>query len=390
MRRVVTTHMMLGAVLVAVSLWILFGFTFSTDDRTWLDPARAVVGVIVATWVLTNREWLRGSGVFPMLFMFWIVAVTALSGRLSLGILFASASALAVFGLASTAGRSWGVFRAGLFVFALGTITLNAFSLASPELDLNGHQLYFVGGKNAFAMAFIPLIFLLHVTWQPTSPAGRVARVVACAVAAGSTVYAGSGTGVVMVALYAAFILTRGRLLKRWVPWFLSIPLIHLSLQSGWLINNSEWARELVSGGLDKSLTFTNRTRIWDLSWQRVGEHPLGEGRGYSFLGDYLEGISESHNLFLEALLTGGWPALVLLLVVIGTIMRRASSIAGGAGVYFVWMAGVVGAMESYTFHFGFWLLLGLAAARPQPRPDGEAEEDVRSQEIALRGRALR
>jgi hypothetical protein len=369
---------------VAAGLTVVFAFGVSTPVPSWFELLRAAVGVGFMLWAAFTPHFALRGGALATAFACWVAVVTALSGRLSPGILFAVGTFLALFVLAKERGRSAGPFRSGLLAFALISIAINAVSVISPDLDATGHDLYYMGGKNALAMTGLPLLYLLHVTWSPTDARLRTVRWIACTALAVSVVIAGSATGKVMVFAYIAFLLLRGRGLRQWWWWFFSIPLIHLALLSGWLLTSSEWARRFVEDALGKRTDFTDRSAIWEVAWERVRHQPLGEGRGYSFLAERFGGISEAHNMLLEALITVGWPGLLLLLALVAIVMQKsATSSESRAGVYFVWLACIVGTMESYTYHFGFWLLLGLAAAVSSDNPVRRAPPMARPGEIA-------
>lgn len=347
-----------------MALVVLFSFGTPATPPAWLETLRAGVAIPLIVWAAAVVGRVQSRGVLAgIVFMAWSVAATLTSGRLTLGLIFATATALSLLVLSAARSTRVGVFRTGLILFAAATIALNAWSLAEPGIGMDGNPRYFVGGKNAMAMSLLPLVFMLHWHWHPQHRLLRTSRWGLIGVAGASVLTAGSGTGAVMVLALGAFLVSGSRLGKRWWPWFLSVPVIHWALISGWLLEQSAWARRFVEFGLGKSADFTRRTYTWDLSWERILQNPLGEGRGYSFIAERSSEVSETHNLMLEAMVTGGWPAGLLLLLVVGAVMCAAARDGDRGGVYYVWIACLVGTMESYTFHFGFWLLLGLATA---------------------------
>ena len=258
---------------------------------------------------------------------------------------------------------------------------MTVWSFATPQIGLDGNARYFVGGKNALAMYLLPIVYiLLRASWHADAEARhRVIRWLLVVAACGAVVAGGSGTGLVFVLALSVWAATAMRLGKRWWLWFWSIPLLHWSLLTGWLLRSFGWAPWFVDA-LGKSVDFTRRIYTWELAWEGAQRNPLGQGRGYSFIGDRFGGVGETHNLFLEAFVTGGWPGAALLLILIGVVMRTAACNGNRAGVYFTWVACLIGTMESYTFHFGFWLTLGLAAATTSAASSGKQSEQKVSQ----------
>jgi O-antigen ligase len=348
---------------VALSLLVVLSFGTPATPPAWFDTVRALAALPLIVWAVRATIQRTSSAIHAgTLFMAWALATTAVFGRVSFGLLFASALALALLALAESRSQLAGPFRSGLILLAVVTVGLTAWSMRDPDIGLDGNPRYFVGGKNALAMALLPLVFVLFSLWRPDQRTLRVMRWLLIGTACAVVLAGGSGTGTVMVLALGAGIATGGRLGKRWWPWFISIPIIHWALVSGWLLDTFGWADRFVQASLGKSSDFTRRAYIWDLSWIGIERQPLGQGRGYSFIGERFTDVSETHNLFLEALVTGGWPGALILLLLIGTVMRSSAHSGNAAAVYFVWVACLVGTMESYTFHLGFWLLLGLAA----------------------------
>lgn len=356
----------IGSVIVTVGLTTLLGYGLPATPPPWAEAARIVAAATVVLLAL-RKPALEQTRVFllAIAFMVWTMATTAAFGRLTLGLLFATLSALALMLLATKRSRGADAVGLGFLVFSIATVVLTAYSFQSPSVGLDGNARYFVGGKNALAMNLLPLVFLIHARWHPQRRSLRLTRMAVLLTACITVIAGGSGTGTVMVLAYAAFVVARGRIGRHWWWWFASVPVVHFALLSGWLLDASPWARDFVESGLGKSSDFTRRVYTWDVAWAHVSMNPFGEGRGYSFLADRFADLSETHNLMLEALVTGGWPGLVLLLLLVAAIMRACAQRGDRAGVYFIWVACLVGTMESYTYHFAFWLLLGLALANP-------------------------
>lgn len=367
-----------GAIFIATAVSLLMGFGTPAVLPQWYATVRTLAaGLILCVAVRQRLANFGPTAPWALSFFAWTLGTTVLAGNLTFGVLFATASAL---GLLFLGFHNTGMnddTRLGLLIWAISTILLTALSFHSPEIGLDGNARYFVGGKNALAMYLLPAVYILHAHWSPARGLLVLSRAALILTACVSVLAGGSGTGVVMVLAYGAFLASRSRLGKPWPQWFISIPVLHLLLVSGWLLRNFAWAREFVESGLNKSSDFTRRVSTWEVAWHRVLQNPWGEGRGYSFIAERFGDLSEAHNILLEALVTGGWIGVFLFLGVIAAAMRTCAARGHRSGIYFLWMACLVGTMESFTFHFAFWLLLGLVLSRPQPTIRAEFVGDV-------------
>nr|WP_245173958.1 O-antigen ligase family protein [Erythrobacter sp. A6_0] len=88
------------------------------------------------------------------------------------------------------------------------------------------------------------------------------------------------------------------------------------------------------SGDVSELVTLTGRTVVWDYSWKLIDKSPLlGYGYGSTwyifneaanFLSLYTHGyiFPHSHNLYIQLMLNGGYPALALFFVFIFVSLR--------------------------------------------------------------------
>ena len=75
---------------------------------------------------------------------------------------------------------------------------------------------------------------------------------------------------------------------------------------------------------LKKDLTFTRRTKIWDMTIQFIKEKPIiGHGVvGYN-TRNLTTGVSHAHNFFLEIVYQGGFILLAISLLLIGSVLKK-------------------------------------------------------------------
>ncbi|WP_245480417.1 O-antigen ligase [Neorhizobium sp. NCHU2750] len=175
------------------------------------------------------------------------------------------------------------------------------------------------GHKNAAAAGMVYLIILgLYIRKAYYPKIGTLIILLAAIFlffARGKT-----STGMLPVVLVIAWLFERFRPLR--VPLTIGLVFVINVVLIG-LSSSPAASSLLTSVGIDA--TFTGRSSIWAFALQRVAEHPFF-GYGFQLLwgSQYLRNITteswaylaaHSHNSFLETLLNGGIPALLLILV---------------------------------------------------------------------------
>lgn len=339
---------------VALALFHVFGYTGNLLSPTVGDALR--FGLLVPLSAATVSQTWDIIDWAVLSLVSWTAAVTVASGQLTWGVAFALTSTFVVFRLGRVA-TSVMLLRVGLVCFCSLTVLFTMASLAKPEYDVFGRALFFTGGKNTLALIALPIVFIVARWWSPTWWAGRMTKAMVLLSAVAFPFLGGSGTGkIVTVLLLVAFLAPP--LPHRWLPWFAGLIAFNVAVVSGWLLASSRVATDIVVNALAKSPDFTARSRIWEVSWSEVRVDALGQGRGHTILEERILGISESHNSILEVLLTSGVIGLAIFLSLITLALRR-SAVSDALGFRLVGIAMLVGVVESYVNHLGFWLLLG-------------------------------
>lgn len=330
-------------------------------------------------WVVSDpRSTLRGADLSAIGFTFVIALVTAMHGLMSLGPYAATLGGLGVFlgvrkalSQVSESFRRVALLASSISVFAICASTYG------PSVDVHGAELYLTGGKNSVALATLAAMVVLQRYWRPRSrptEAGRLAVVGAGVLAMFNS---GSSTALVVAVGVIGIQVLPVRVFRSWWVWLVGALVLHGAIVSGWLVENSPRFGVFLEGALGKDDTFTGRTAVWDAVIRELGRSPFGVGRGNSFIQDTVSAhLSEAHNLFLEASLVGGYPALVMLVLMIGLTMRESASSPDPRGVGYIWLAVMLGTMESIVFQADLYFLMAVAAGSHIAR---RKENDQRS-----------
>ena len=128
-------------------------------------------------------------------------------------------------------------------------------------------------------------------------------------------------------------------------------------------LQDNEFARWLVIDVMDKDLTFTNRTYLWDAAIQCFAKSPVW-GYGYVdadwFVANMTSRAVGPHNMILAVMIYGGVIALVLYFYTMWTAFRRVWSVEGRVAnsVYAaIVVLSLTMLMEYFPLPFYFYML---------------------------------
>lgn len=188
-------------------------------------------------------------------------------------------------------------------------LILNSFSMLF--LENTETTLYFVGGKNAFSLYFIPSIFIVVFYSFYKYESLNKSSILYIALSLIEIFLAKSGTGVVVATITFLIILFFNKIPERKYLYLGIVLFIHVILILGvnTLYDNKLWI--LFTDMLGKDSTLTSRAVIWNNEIKYLKNNLLfGLGRGYPIFYansfDIKNVVYEAHNFFLEIVSNGG------------------------------------------------------------------------------------
>lgn len=186
---------------------------------------------------------------------------------------------------------------------------------------------YFLGIDNRFVFFTTPMIFAAAV-YSFTSYGGIDFMLIAClSISLFITLYTWAVGGMLGMLLIAAVILFLNRF--RWFnaikasTYFLTAQITSISVS---LLRVQYLFADFIVNVLEKDVTLTGRTRIWDRVLQLIYKNPL-IGLGMQDFTKFLNGIAHAHNEILQRTLQTGIIGLILYLCMYFQLISKINNI---------------------------------------------------------------
>lgn len=225
---------------------------------------------------------------------------------------------------------------------------------------------YLLGGTNNIVMTIIPAIAVIYMYSYFRFGKLKISPAVIILLGVLSVYLTESATGKIVVSLFVIFITFH----KVFLPSFKVNLLIYCTLFFIIVILrlHEKVFGELIVRFLDKDLTFTHRTYIWDLLLEKLSDSwLLGIGRGNSVINDHFIILYEEHNMILQLAVYSGVVGIILFLAILLLIGKKLDlnkdDIFSRILSFSIFSYLIVGLMESVFMKKEFWLLLALAYA---------------------------
>lgn len=312
------------AVLASVAVIFMIGLARSEVDFTYQDPdIRLVVIAVLASAIL-----LRSSPV--VLWLWWSWGALTLAWSLAPGSTHVT-SLWEVTYLAAFAAARWrpAVWLAVAWVVANGAFDLLALESTGLRHYVSGSAHYVAG---ALSLVLIPVAlyeglaakkWTIGLLW-----AGCASLAIFVALASGArAVYL--PLAAILVTIAVRYVLWQGR---RWRVATLvagtvvtGVALMDMALPSSPVTSalGVKASAQAQVEGTETYGVFAQRLRFWDQTLEIAWKNPLGAGVGsyqaivHAYQKYPMLWSNSPHNYFVETLATGGWPRLILLLVVL-------------------------------------------------------------------------
>lgn len=311
---------------------------------------------------------------YTNLFILWLIVyemITLFSAiihnTITLGIFYSMITLICICIYITFALNNFNQLIKGLYFLYSSIIIINfILMLLYPDgisETIQGNSIHLLGGKNAIQMIVlftIPIVFLYSYSKYKKITIFPLMVITVCIL---SMYFSKSGNGIALSILFTIFIIFHKKIpcisfrtyFFIYVLSFFSIVVFRLQ---DLLLGN------FIEKVLNKDLSFTGRTYIWDLILQNIENFWfLGLGRGNSFIqNNNIFNINEAHNGFFELILSSGIVGLASFIVIISIVQKKLDlfkdHIISKVLSFSIIAYMILGLTESVFNKIEFWLLM--------------------------------
>jgi O-antigen ligase len=233
-----------------------------------------------------------------------------------------------------------------------------------PTRDSVGAAHYLFGGKNALAILIVPTMFYIAYYSRVVYHRLTFKNILLIAISVLTLFMGDSSTAVVIaiIALLSVLFIHRVRLGHYFYLTVFTI--FQFFIISAQRLSEIPLVADFITNYLGKDLTFSGRSNVWEVTMNAINSSFFGYGRGNSVVSSQIIGLSESHNMILEILLTGGVILLILFIVVVVTAFgfqkTKANVDLYRLSAFFVFLYFILGLTESVPFKIDLWIMLAV------------------------------
>lgn len=296
-----------------------------------------------------------------MMYMAVILFSAVINRTLTGGILFSTVLLVALCIYIANAIKNPAEFFKGMYYLFSAIILLNFFTVLNNGITIIVEPIYLIGGKNALAMTLLPAISMILIYSYITHKKIRTVPLITILIGIASIFLTGSGTGVIVAILLTLFLFGW----KKQLPSLKNYMVIYLIMFFAIVIFRLQDVLfgSFITNTLNKTITFTGRTYIWDFVLSVIGDSwLLGFGRGTNLVNQYFPHVSEAHNGFLEVLLYSGVLGITFFVVILLKVAKNLAvfkkHIISQVLSFSVFAYMVLGLAESVFYKKEFWILL--------------------------------
>lgn len=287
-----------------------------------------VLGIIIQYWKIITGIWTiykllisKKITIFPIILsVFYLIVIinSAVRGKIDSSILTGFSLIWMVNYMTIDSCRRLKFYNMYLFIMKI-LIHLNFISMIVFPNGMYSSTVYssnwLIGYKNVFVVIMIPVLTIQMLKNYETNRKNLNFWTLSC-VCLFSMMMSESTTGLICIIV---FILLASLVENNKFPELLNLSrlfgtyiIIDILLVSGWLLSKTS---EFITAILNKSITLTGRTAIWNIAVEKILQKPL---IGYGFIESNMFGLSfkitHAHSLLLNLLLLGGIICVIVLM----------------------------------------------------------------------------
>lgn len=314
--------------------------------------------------VLKERENIKINYMYIGLIMFSIyeMFISVFHGTLSLGIVFGiffRIISIVYFCLCIQKKRYdiFNVIRLLLNFLIIINLPSVIKALSLPEYQ----KVYLLGGKNALSTIVVSAMFFNYLSSCLKSTKMNYIMIFLDMI---TLLLSGSSTGIIIGLLMIIFIVFMSNFNIKSIYYIIIYCILLVLVFNPTLIRNIDFLYNFITNFLNKNLTFTGRTIIWQTALKYIQSNFWGFGRGNSIIIQATGSIDECHNAILELLLCTGAPGLILFFNYFVTCMKikkqsfnkRMINIC----IFTIFAFFIIGLTESTIFKIELWWIISI------------------------------
>lgn len=291
-----------------------------------IDPVITIARIL--TLVIALFIMIRGIGkleLLVLLFFLIIIASSIMNNNLTLG---SSYRLFILFGfivfLSNQLKFNFKELILSLYYIFTILIILNLFSVLIGGLGYSetGSEAFFLGRKNHLIFSTIPYITIIYTYSYTFYNRLKLKYFFLIILSLASVVLAGSGTGIIISIVFMIFIIFPNFLYPSMYVYLFIYAFFFLSIVIYRL--HEKWLGFIIVDILDKDITFSGRTLLWDISIEAIRDKwILGYGRGNTIISDTYWYLNEAHNGLLEIGLDSGILGIIIFSAILLIVAKK-------------------------------------------------------------------
>lgn len=251
-----------------------------------------------------------------------------------------------------------------LYYLYVAIVLLNSITILY-KIKISYQTYFFIGGKNAVSLTIVPAMLIIYI--YSVSKYGKltyfnIAMLMLCII---SLIASGSSTAIVIAAIIIMYYFTLVKKINISLKKYIFIYLvIFILIVFGTAILEHTFLNTIIKEAFNKDLTFTNRTKLWEISLEYFLKSPIiGYGKNNTIIYDNTRGmLDQSHNMILQLLLSGGVVSLVLFIITIYISYNKLNfkNNMEKTILFYFFVYSIIGLTESIVFIYQLWMMFSI------------------------------
>lgn len=346
------------------------GVAYFNKNVNFIKILRAI-SVLIFTILIFNKKNKIKINKMTLLLLIFIVynfVIALLNSTFSVGILYSLYFQLIIliFLQQSLSKSDYRFLEALKIAYSLMMI-INIPSLFMQLSISNYDRLFFLGGKNAIVQFALPTIFYNYIcSYLKHNKLTKFSKLMII-ISLISPLICGSTTGFFVALLMTLSILLKNnKIINLKMLYVIYFVMLFLMFNTE-VLESITFVRDIIYNKFHKDLTFTGRTYIWDFSYELIKNNIFGYGRGNMLIYLNFERFNECHNIFLQFLLDGGIPSLLIFILMVYYCNKEKKSNKKNFynnnkvlefSKFALYSFLFLGLMESINYNINLWIIL--------------------------------
>ncbi len=351
-----------SVIILCIIFLPFMNITKLVNNKIVINGLQLFSTIIIALIIINRRKEIKFDSITIVLFLFCVyqIMISMINNTITVGIIYSTFFLFTSVTFIKNSFEKNDYTIVHALHILLSVIVVVNFPSVVKSISVSEYAKEFLLlSKNSMSMVVISAIFFNYLYSYIYNKKLSIINIILLVIDIISLLIGGGSTSLIIGLLIIAYFVFLKNINIKTKYFFILYIIALVFIFNTKLIENIDFLYDFITNSLNKNITFTGRTYIWDVALNAINGNFWGYGRANSVIFNAVGDVNECHNALLELTLCGGLPSLVLFIIYLYKCLKlKEKNKLNNFSNFIVFVYFIIGLTESIIYHAYLWWIL--------------------------------